>query len=65
MTEYYYHGWTLQEEEKLANVMIQGMANRKKTTQLFKDAAKELGRSMYSCQNRWYDIKERFTSRAV
>ncbi|OMF38798.1 hypothetical protein BK133_00930 [Paenibacillus sp. FSL H8-0548] len=65
MTEYHYHGWTPQEEEKLASVMIQGMANRKKTTELFKTAAAELGRSMYSCQNRWYDIKGRFTSKAV
>ncbi len=65
MTQYYYHGWTVQEEQKLADVMLLGLAERKKTTELFKVAAKELGRSTYSCQNRWYDIKERFMSKAV
>lgn len=60
MPKYYYHGWTRHEEDKLAEIMLNGYAERKKTIELFKIASDKLKRSRYACQNRWYDIKDRY-----
>lgn len=57
MTRYYYHGWTEEEERKLAEIMLNG--GRKKIQELFIDAAKALERTVSACQNRWHDIKPR------
>jgi len=63
MPTYYYHAWTPEEERKLAEIMQSGLAQRKKTGELFREASEKLNRSKFSCMNRWYDIKNR--SRAV
>ena len=59
MPTYYYHAWTSEEEKKLAEIMRIGLEQRKKTGELFREASAKLNRSMYSCMNRWYDIKNR------
>lgn len=59
MPTYYYHAWTSEEEKKLSEIMKNGLAERKKTGALFREASVTLNRSMYSCMNRWYDIKNR------
>lgn len=64
MPKYYYHGWTTSEEQELAEIMVNGLADRKKMRELFKLAAEQLKRSPYSCQNRWYEIKGRFTGQS-
>ena len=59
MTKYFYHAWTSEEEKTLDKIMSEGLRDRKKTTELFREASAKLSRTMYSCQNRWYDIKSR------
>lgn len=59
MVEFFYHGWTSEEEHILTEIMTSGLRNRKKIGELFLEAANRLNRTKYSCQNRWYDIKNR------
>jgi hypothetical protein len=58
MPKYYYHGWTPEEDRKLTEIMENGLKQRKKVRELFKEAAEKLGRTAYSCQNRWYDFRD-------
>lgn len=57
MAKYYYHGWTPEEDRLLVKIMTEGLSDRKKVRELFVEAAEALGRTTYSCQNRWYDFR--------
>lgn len=59
MAKFYYHGWLPDEEKRLNDIMTSGIKERKKMRFLFEEAACELGRTAYSCQNRWYDLQAR------
>lgn len=65
MPKYYYHAWTASEEKQLVEIMTSGLAERKKMRELFQAAAVQLNRSPYSCQNRWYVIRNKYESKAV
>lgn len=57
--KYHFHSWTGSEDKKLTEIMESGIKERVKILILFNRAAKELGRTAKSCQNRWYEIKAR------
>lgn len=59
MVEFFYHSWTPEEERELSEIMASGLKNRKKLDELLREASTRLNRTKYSCQNRWYDIKNR------
>ena len=62
MTRFYYHGWTLSEDELLTEIMT--APNRKKVLERFNEASEKLQRTAKSCQNRWYEIRDK-ASKAV
>jgi hypothetical protein len=59
MSKYHFCAWTGSEDQKLTEIMESGVRDREKILVLFNVAAKELGRTAKSCQNRWYEIKAR------
>lgn len=59
MTKFYYHTWTGDEDRILTEVMTIGYNERKKTLELFREAAAKLERTAKSCQNRWYEIRSK------
>jgi hypothetical protein len=63
MTKFYYHSWTLAEDKLLTEIMTNG--ERKKVLERFNEAADKLQRTAKSCQNRWYEIREQASNRAV
>jgi hypothetical protein len=63
MAKYYYHGWTSAEDALLTDIMTN--SGRKKVLELFQEAAEILQRTAKSCQNRWYEIRERQNDKAV
>jgi hypothetical protein len=63
MVRFYYHEWTDTEDRTLADIMTS--AERKKVLERFNEAAEKLQRTAKSCQNRWYEIRHKFESRAV
>lgn len=63
MAKYYYHGWTSDEDRQLTEIMT--TSERKKVLALFQEAADKLQRTAKSCQNRWYEIREQQSNRAV
>lgn len=65
MARYYYHGWTEDEDRRLAEIMSSAKQRRMKLDDLFAEAVLELGRTDASVRNRWYDIRKRLMSEAV
>lgn len=63
MPRFYYHEWTETEERTLAAIMMS--AERKKVLERFNEAADKLQRTAKSCQNRWYEIRHKYESKAV
>lgn len=57
--KYHFSTWTGSEDKQLAEIMENGIRDRVKILVLFNRAAKELGRTSKSCQNRWYEIRAR------
>jgi hypothetical protein len=65
MTKFYYHTWTSSEDALLTKIMTEGEQNRIKVLALFNEAAEALQRTAKSCQNRWYEIRQTLTDKAV
>lgn len=59
-SRFHVYGWTKTEDEKLAKVMAKGLKERERVTATLDKAANELGRSVHSCKNRWYIIRENY-----
>lgn len=63
MAKFYYHSWTLAEDKLLTEIMTDG--ERKKVLARFNEAAEKLQRTAKSCQNRWYEIRDQQSNKAV
>lgn len=63
MTQLYYHTWTLADDQLLTEIMTS--PDRKKVLERFKEAADKLQRTAKSCQNRWYEIRDQHSNKAV
>lgn len=57
--KYHFSAWTGTEDKLLTEIMENGIRERVKILVLFNRAAKNLGRTAKSCQNRWYEIRAR------
>jgi hypothetical protein len=57
--KYHFSTWTGSEDKQLTEIMENGIKERVKILVLFNRAAKNLGRTAKSCQNRWYEIRAR------
>jgi hypothetical protein len=59
-SRFHVYGWTDSEDGKLATIMTKGMEEREAVTKSLQKAGCELGRSVHSCKNRWYIIRENY-----
>ena len=63
MPQYHFYAWTPEDERILAEIMTS--PERKKVYDRFVEAAEKLHRTPKSCQNRWYEIRHKYESKAV
>jgi hypothetical protein len=60
MARFYQYGWTKEEDDLLAKVMLAQRSKQENITANFPKAAEVLDRTVASVMNRWYKIRKNY-----